>query len=41
MWPLKERENVHFDNEQDICLSPENYEANGDGHNLDLLIILH
>lgn len=39
--PLNKRENVHFDNEQDIHMTSENSEANRDGHNLDLLIISH
>lgn len=38
--PLNEHENLIFDNEQDIHMNSINYEANDDGHNLDLLIIL-
>ena len=38
---LKEHENIHFDNAQDIHMSSENYEENGYEHDLDMLIISH
>ena len=34
-------ENLHFDNEHDIQSSSENYEENGYGHDLNVLIISH
>ena len=37
----KVRENLHFDNEHDIHVSSEDYEANGYKHRLDSVIILH
>ena len=33
-------ENLQFDNEADSRMSSENYQANGYGHDMDLLIIL-
>jgi hypothetical protein len=38
---ITDHESLHFDNELDIHMSSENYEANDYGHNLDLLIISH
>ena len=32
------RKNLRFDNELDYHMNPENYEANGYEHDLDLLI---
>jgi hypothetical protein len=32
-------ENLQFDNEADSRMSSENYQANGYGYNMDLLII--
>ena len=39
--PLNEHENFHFVYAQNIQMNSENYEANGYGHDLDLLIDLH
>ena len=35
------RENLHFHNEEDSHMSSQHYQANGSGHDMDLLIILH
>ena len=42
VWPLNEHEGpIHFDNAQDIRMNSERYKANGNSHNVDLLIISH
>ena len=38
---LNEHKNLHIDNEEDMHMNSENHVANGYGHNLDLLSILH
>ena len=38
MRSFNNSKNLHFDNEQDICMALKNYEESGDGHNLDLII---
>ena len=38
---LDAHETFHFDIEKDIHMSSNDYEANGYGQSLDLLIILH
>ena len=37
IWPLNEHKNFHFDNEQDIHMSFENYKLNS--HELDLILL--
>ena len=41
IWPVYEHKNLRFDDEKDIHMDFKNCEANGYGHDLDLLIILH
>ena len=41
IWPVNEHENLHFGNEWDVHMNSNYHEANGYGHNLDLLIISH
>ena len=36
IWPLREHETPHFDNESDIHTSAKNYEESGYGLDLDL-----
>ena len=41
LWSLHKHENLHFDNDEDIHLSPKNYEEGNYTHDLDLVIISH
>jgi hypothetical protein len=41
VWPLDEHKDLHFNIELNIHMNFKSYEANGYGHDLDLLIILH
>lgn len=41
MWSINRKEGHYFDSEQDKFKRPENFEENGYGLDVDLLIILH
>ena len=41
IWQLNEHKNLHFDHHYDIHMSyKKNYEVYGNGHDLDLLLVL-